>query len=208
MRDFRSLLLAAGIAAPLLYLATVVLGGWLTPDYSHLGLPVSALFAVGAPLAGPVSAAFILYNVLLIAFGLGLWAGGREYPLPLRLAAGMILLNGLFGLVIELFPMDAVGAPVTPTGITHMVLAGLLVLTCTAAMALVLFGWRDRGAFAGGTALLLVLMLAGGALAAMAAAQAWPLVGLFQRITIGSYLVWIAWLALTALRREPAAASA
>lgn len=38
-------LLASGLAAPLLYLFTVVLGGLLTLGYSHLGQDVSELIA-------------------------------------------------------------------------------------------------------------------------------------------------------------------
>lgn len=201
-------LLAAGLAAPLAYLATVIIGGWLTPGYSHLHQPVSALFEAGAPLALPVSTAFVSYNLLLIAFGFGLLAAFRSGALFMRLAAAAIILNGVFGLVIELAPMDPLGADATIAGTLHLVLAGLLVVSCTAAMAFNLRGWTGRRArpLIAVTLVLLVVMLATGALAAMAAAQAWPLLGLYQRFTIGSYLLWVFMVAFAVLREGRALA--
>lgn len=203
MRSIHPILLLSGFTAPLVYVATVVVGGWATPGYSHLTQPVSALFETGAPHAANVSFAFVVYNVLLVAFGLGLMLSARGLRSLQALAAAMVLLNGAFGLLIELAPMDPIGAPVTAAGIVHMVLAGLLVLTCMAAMASLALGWwrgRAHPALAAVTVALLVLMLAGGALAALAATAGWPFLGLFQRLTIGAYLVWlpmVAWVALS-----------
>lgn len=203
--DMRKYLLFAGILAPLVYVATVIIGGASTPGYDHLAQPVSALFEVGAPYATPISAAFVLYNLLLLVFGIALLATTGTRHLAIRLGAILILLNGLFGVAIELAPMDAQGTPVTLPGIIHMVLAGLLVLTCMAAMATMALGWlklKQHPTITKTTIALLPLMLVSGALAASVAAQNWPLMGLYQRLTIGSYLVWI--LALATVRlREP-----
>lgn len=202
----RKHMILAGVAAPILYLAIVVIGGWVTPGYDHLSRPVSALFEVGAPFALPISMAFVLYNLLLLAFGVALLLTAKMRQPAETLAAIMILLNGLFGVLIELAPMDAQGTPVTLPGIVHMVLAGLLVLTCMAAMGSAAWGWhvaRQRPSFRKVTLALLLLMLASGALAAMAAAQNWPLMGLYQRTTIGSYLVWIFALAAISWTSRP-----
>lgn len=190
----------AGQAAPLVYAATVVLGGAITPGYSHLHQPVSALFESGAAFAAPISLAFVAYNLLLIAFGAAIFRTTAQ----IRNAAAMILLNGIFGVVIELTPMDPIGTPATLPGTLHLILAGLLVVTCAAAMALAALSWirtRPHRAFARLTLGLLALMLASGALAATAA-QGWPYLGLIQRITIGSYLVWIFSLATLLKRRR------
>jgi len=192
---------SAGILAPVVYVATVVIGGAMTPGYDHFAQPVSALFETGALHAAPISAAFVLYNVLLLIFGIGLLADRKLNAPMARLGASMILLNGLFGVLIELTPMDAQGTPVTIPGIVHMVLAGFLVLTCMVAMGAMACDWhrrRKHTAFKTVTIALLSLMLASGALAAMAAAQNWPLMGLYQRLTIGSYLIWVAALAAKA----------
>lgn len=201
MPAFRSILLATGFVAPLVYVATVLAGGWATPGYDHVSQPVSALFETGAPHALAVSLAFVGYNILLVAFGLGLHLVWRDADIWRRLTAWAILLNGAFGLLIELAPMDPVGAPATLPGTVHLVLAGLLVVTCMAAMALMVVSWRRRRTHArssGITVGLLILMVGAGALAAGAATAGWPWLGVFQRLTIGSYLVWLPMLAAIA----------
>ena len=140
----RRYMLFAGIAAPIVYVATVLVGGAITPGYDHLSQPVSALFETGAVYATPISAAFVAYNMLLLVFGAGLLVSGRMDRRILQVGAVMILFNGLFGVLIELAPMDAQGTPVTVPGIVHMVLAGLLVLTCIAALGAMAWGWRAR----------------------------------------------------------------
>ena len=72
------------------------------------------------------------------------------------------------------------------------------------AMALMVVSWRRRRTHArssGTTVGLLILMVGAGALAAGAATAGWPWLGVFQRRTIGSYLVWLPMLAAIA-RRE------
>jgi len=191
----------AGFAAPLVYIATVAAGGWATEGYSQLSQPVSALFEAGAPHALPISLGFVTYNVLLVAFGVGLMTNARQSPS--RLAAMAILINGAIGLAIELAPMDPIGASATLAGTIHLLLAGLLVLTCMIAMGLMAIAWwqEDRLRLVAVTVGLLVVMLATGPVAAMAAAQSWPLLGLYQRLAIGSYLVWLPMVAIVELRR-------
>lgn len=203
--NLRRALLLAGVAAPLVYLATVIAGGWATPGYDHLDAPVSALFESGAPHALPISIAFAAYNLLLVAFGIGLGTAFRDRPPALRLAAAMVALNGLLGLVIELTPMDPTGAPATPAGIAHLVIAALLSLGSMAAMAAAALGWRSmpgHGRAAAGTAAMLALVVVSGALAAVAATRGLPLMGLYQRLTIGTYLAWVLAVAAGTLR-EP-----
>jgi len=207
MSSLHRLLLQAGIAAPLVYLATVAVAGWATPGYSHLDQPVSALFEAGAPWALPVSAAFVLYNLLVLAFGAGLWLSFRDHPRALRVAALMVILSGLGGLVIELTPMDPIGDPVTALGMAHLVIAAVILFSTIAAMAFAIAGWRNsseaQGAAIATTAILVVVLIAG-ALAALAAAQGMPLLGLYQRVTIGGYLVWLLALGAALLTERPA----
>lgn len=198
-------LLAAGLAAPALYGATVIIGGFATPGYSHLAQPVSALFETGAPHALSVSLAFIAYNLLLMAFAAGLLRALAAHPAASRLVPAIIALNGLFGLAIELAPMDPVGAPATPAGVVHLVLAGLLVLTTAGAMAAALATRHATpvyAALARMTLVLLVILLVTGAWAAIAANRSLPMLGLAQRLTIGSYLLWLVLLAARFLRKR------
>lgn len=70
MRRWRAYL--AGVAAPLLYVAGVVLGGWTTPGYSQIANTISELTMVGSPNRLLLAAIFILYNLLLTVFALSL----------------------------------------------------------------------------------------------------------------------------------------
>ena len=197
------LLLAAGVAAPLLYAATVIIGAAQHPGYSHLGNAISELIARGQ--GGQLEPWFLLYNLLIILFAAGLdmrvGLSGRWF----RISAAMIGTSGVLGVAMAWFPQDAVGTPMTPTGIGHLVIAALMSVTSMAAVLADMLAWRalDRRRAVFSARCLAVIFLSG-AVAAVEAAQGWPLVGLFERITIGTYLLWIMATALRFLRRRTA----
>jgi hypothetical protein len=65
-------LMLCGILSPILYVMTVALGGFLRPDYSHKSQFISELIVIDAPNKNMLDALFGLYNLLTIAFGVGL----------------------------------------------------------------------------------------------------------------------------------------
>jgi hypothetical protein len=66
------ILLVCGMFAPLLYISTDVLAGTLYAGYSFTSQVVSELFAIGASTSHLVVPLFTTYDVLLIAFELGI----------------------------------------------------------------------------------------------------------------------------------------
>ena len=56
-------LMLGGLLAPVVYAATVILGGSLRPDYSHMAQPVSDLIASGTPNKALLDALFGIYNL-------------------------------------------------------------------------------------------------------------------------------------------------
>jgi hypothetical protein len=188
-----------GVAAPLVYATAVIYGAAARPDYSHIADPISKLIEAGAPNKPAIDGLFILYNCLVIAFAAGLprrfATGGRACKAG-ALALG---LTGCLGLIMTFFPMDAIGTPATGPGITHIVLAGLESLaTMAAVLAFALaFGQAGRRGMAAYSWLTLAATLVPGGIAAWSAASAGPLMGLWERITIGSVLVWILVVAVT-----------
>jgi hypothetical protein len=106
---------ALGLAAPVVYGVTVVLGGVLWPGYSHLRDPISLLESVGAPNAPLMHVLFGAYNVLLLLFGVGWRSGQRLSSRLAKLAAILLSMIGLLGLVMYFFPQDAIGTNVIPT---------------------------------------------------------------------------------------------
>ena len=190
-----------GLASVLVYVGTVMAGAWATPGYSHLAQPISALFAAEAPAAGPVAMAFMAYNILSLLFALGLMAGHR---LPdLRASMFVVALVSLAGLVMNWFPMDAAGAPMSLTGVGHIVLASAQSLGSMLAMGLAAraYGMAAQRGMARTLWALLAGVFVTGILAAVLTGQAHPLAGLMERLTIGQYLLFVLFIAARTIAR-------
>jgi hypothetical membrane protein len=202
--------IAAGLLAPLLYAANVAVFGGLTPGYSHVANAVSELTLPAAPYRRAVDSVFILYNLLLILFSISLRRecaaiGARAAPLSVLL----LFLTGLFGLAMStLFPMDPVGRPATFGGQMHLILAGFLSVSTIFVVYTFAAGLRRQSVWrrlAGYSFLTFAAILGSGVFAAIAAARGSPVLGVWERITIGAFLQWIFFLALIlALARRPA----
>ena len=181
---------AFGVAAPLLYAGAVVLGGALWPQYSHLKDPISLLASAEAPHALMMNVLFAVYDVVLTLFGLTWWFAERKSRRPL--SAVLLSVIGALGLLMFFFRQDAIGSDMTATGLVHIVLAAAMSLLTMAAILL-----RGRTELHGrpGAALysfasLAVVFVTGG-LAAMGIARYWVYGGVFERLTIGTFLLWV-----------------
>jgi Protein of unknown function (DUF998) len=93
----RKAYLVCGILSSLLYVATVALAPMLWERYSSTSQTVSELFAIDAPSWPLVVPLLLTYDVLVIAFGLGVWgAAGRKRAL--RVVGGLLAAYGAVGL--------------------------------------------------------------------------------------------------------------
>src|SRR5512139_233147 len=92
----RKVLLACGIAAPLLYAAMLVLVplGW--PGYSSAAQTVSELSAIDAPTRALWAALGIVWTLLYAAFGIGVWRSARGSR-AMRVAGGAVVAAAAFG---------------------------------------------------------------------------------------------------------------
>ena len=199
--------LPAGIAAPLVYAGVVLLGGALTPGYSHRDDPISALMETGAPARALIDPLFAVYDLLLVAFALGLRRGfartGVDLPATVPVSLALV---GVAGLLTWPLPMDPVGGAASPTGIAHIALAGAqslgtLVAILSAGMALNktrAWPWLSLYCFATAS-----LLLATGMVAGAAAATNGPLAGLWERLTIGAFQQWLVVIAVVGLLSRP-----
>ena len=86
----------AGVVAPPLFTAVVVVQGLLQPDYSHVAMPISALAAW--PYGWMQRLNFWVFGVLMAAAAVGLHRGMRSgprgalaFPLLLTSAVGIVL---------------------------------------------------------------------------------------------------------------------
>ena len=67
----QTILLACGMLSPLLSVATDLLGGMTYEGYSFSAQTISELSAIGSPSKPVVGPLFLTYDVLLMAFGIG-----------------------------------------------------------------------------------------------------------------------------------------
>jgi hypothetical protein len=173
--------------------------------YSYNSQAVSELQAVGAPTRPFVITLFSIYDVLLIAFGLGIWATASRKR-ALRFTGILLIACGIVGRVTSLFfPMNLRGAEATISDTMHVILTGvnvLFILLSVGFGATVNGKWFRR--YSIGTILILVLFgtLAGLDGSRIAAQLPTPWLGIKERINIYGYLLWVLVLAVILLRSE------
>lgn len=188
-------LLICGIASSLLYGAMI----WVIrfTGYSPISQTVSELSAWGVPTRPLWIVLGSLYELLIIAFALGVWASAGERR-SLRIAGGLLLAYGLLGVAWPFAAMHqrevlATGGE-TLADTAHLVLAGVTVVLMFASMA---FGAAAFGGwFRIYSIVTIVILFVFGALTSanasrVAANLPTPWAGLWERINIGVFLVWV-----------------
>jgi hypothetical protein len=183
---------ALGIAAVALYVGATVLGGILDPQYSHVRNAISELTGSEAPNRAVLAPIYIIYNVVLFGFAYALFrasSGGSLF----RVTVVLFAIGGLSGIgQVTFFRMDAVGTAATTAGTMHLVLAGVSSLLTVGTAIIYGFTFRQEATFrrlstySFATALLLVLTAS-----AAVASVGTDVMGLFERITIGVFMLWV-----------------
>src|SRR5215208_5494865 len=103
----RKTLLVCGIVSSLLYLGIDALAALRYGEYhSYVSQAISELGAVGAPTKQLVGPLFTAYGVLLLAFGVGVWASANRKP-ALHLIASLLIGIAVVGWVTP--PMNLRG---------------------------------------------------------------------------------------------------
>jgi hypothetical membrane protein len=179
------LLLAAGMAGPVVFLVTVVLGAEAQPGYSHVTHAVSELTQRGAPNAFWISIGFAVSAVLCGVFGMGVLQHARPGDAALR-RTGWLLLAYAFLAILPgtVFPMDPFGHEMTFPGLMHIVLVAAAAVVLIALLILGGRALRDRQPwFPGYSWASIAAMLAGGLLSAYAGIRGIPMLGAAERLT-------------------------
>jgi hypothetical protein len=198
-------LLASGIVAPLLYIATDLLLALRWAGYSYRDQTISELNAIGAP-TRPLSIALgLVVYALLVAFGVGVWRSAPENR-KLRVVGGALVLFAVKALwAVPFAPMNVRGVARSLTDTLHLVdgaTAGLL-LVVAIVFAAAAFGKRFR--LYSISTILVVLAFAtwtGVDGPRIAENLATPWVGIKERISVYAYQLWLSVLALVLLRKR------
>ena len=206
----RQLLLACGILSSLLYVATDMLGGLRYDGYSFTSHTISELAAIGAPSKELVDPLFLAYDLLALAFGVGLVREGLGRSRPLRITGSLLIGYGAIGFAAftvadPLFRIHQRGVGSIATDAPHIVLTGVLVVVLLLAVGFGAFalGRRFR-IYSFGT---LVTLVVSSALtvpyaARLAAGEPTPGFGIVERVDVYSALLWLAVLSVALLRRS------
>jgi protein-S-isoprenylcysteine O-methyltransferase Ste14 len=207
-QSLRRILLLCGIAAALFYGAMNAFVPLLWSDYSSTSQTVSELSAIGAPTRPIWVALGLVYSVLYAAFGAGVWSAGDRNR-PLRVSAALMITTAVLGLVwppMHLRPVLAAGGG-TLTDTLHIVWTSAWGLLSMTAMGFGAAGLGRRFRFF--TVACLLLLLALGGLTSLDAPRITldlptPWIGVWERLNIACYYVWLVVFAIALLRVDRA----
>lgn len=204
----RKRLLLCGLISSLLYGAMNVVIPFWWDSYSSFSQTISELSAIDAPTRSLWLPLGVIYTLLVAAFGVGVWESGQQNR-PLRVLGGLLVAGGALGLgwlpMHQRAVLAAGGATLSDT--MHIVWSGVTV-------ALMLFE-IGLGAAALGrrfrvySMATLVILAVFGILTfqqapRVAADLPTPWLGVWERINVLGYMLWVAVLSLQLLRARAA----
>jgi Protein of unknown function (DUF998) len=204
----KKVLLICGILSSVLYAAINIFVPMYWESYRSVSQTVSELSAIGAPTRSPWVWLSTPYTLLVTAFAWGvLKSAGTNRPL--RIAGGLMLVYGALGVIWPFAPMHlretlaAGGGTFSDT--LHLILGAVTEILYLLALgfAATAFGRKFR-IYSIAT---FVILLFFGVLTfldapGIAKNQPTPRIGVWERINIGVFLLWVVVLTFVLLREE------
>ncbi|HVZ95936.1 MAG TPA: DUF998 domain-containing protein [Chitinophagaceae bacterium] len=206
----KRILLFSGILSSVLYISMNIFIPMLYAGYNSASQTVSELSAVGTPARALWIAFGVAYALLIIAFGWGMKQSAGHNK-NLRAAGNLLLLYGMVSLFWPFAPMHqrevlAAGGK-TMSDTMHLILAAVTVILMVAAIG---FGAASLGKrFRIYSIITILMLLVFGILTAkdaplVQANQPTPYAGIWERINIGVFMLWIIVLALILMKKGKA----
>jgi Protein of unknown function (DUF998) len=200
----RKALLVCGILSSLLYIVMNILVPMQWAAYSLASQTVSELSAIGAPTRPLWIPLGIAYTLLVVAFGLGVWkSAARSWYL--QVLGALLVISGIVGLgwppMHQREVLASGGGTLTDT--LHLVWAGVTTLFF---MLEIGFGAAAFGKlFRVYSIVTMGILVAFGILTGLDAPGVstnlpTPWIGVWERINIGVFMVWVIVLAIALLR--------
>jgi hypothetical protein len=202
----RKLFLTCGLLAALLYVGSDIIAAVSWEDYGYTAQSVSELRAIGAPPRVFLMPTLLIYSLLEIAFGFGVWRVASSKGLSkrsLRIAGGLLIGLGILelsGPFIQLNLGEDVGSVANTIHLIATVMTVLLLLL------VVWFGATADGRWFRfySYATILMFIVTGVwtfmELPRIAANLPTPWMGVKERVGIYGYMLWLAVLTLVLLR--------
>jgi len=199
-------LLICGILSTLLYVVATILGAIRWEEYDSFSQSVSELIAINAPSASLVIPLFLIYSLLVFAFGIGVWLSS-ENRRAIHIVAILIIAKEVLGVIATLFaPMHLRGTETSLSDTWHIILTGIGVLLCM--FPAIIFGAKAFGkGFLIFSIATIPIFLFFGTLAGMDGSKMaenlpTPYLGIWERINIFTYFIWVIVLAVNLLRQN------
>jgi hypothetical protein len=196
------ILLVCGVLAPVFYVvANDVVAASRYPGYDRIARPVSELSATYAPSRPVLVPLGVIFELLMIAFWIGVW---RAAPANRALRITAVIMLGFAALGLLAFPFPMVADEVWGANTIHTIIWGvitpLLMLAGIGASAAA-FGRAFRlYAILTLVALAAFTVLAGIQAAQVTAGESVRWFGITERALIAPWLLWVAVLAIALLR--------
>ena len=196
----RELLYYAGYGAGIFYLLGDFIGGTITPDYSYITNAVSELIQSGAEDRVFLSSFLVLHAVMIILFAIGIII---QYSYK---QSKSIFIGGILLLVVginhvmssSLFPMDPIGTESTLTGVMHLILLGVSVISTFILIPLLGIGLKrsyNGKYFYIFTFVCFAIILFTGFITPVVLASGFEVMGLTERIVAYTFYIWMVGLA-------------
>jgi hypothetical protein len=200
----RELLFICGIIAPFFFFGIDMLAGSLWTGYNFVSQSLSDLSAVGAPTRPLVMVLQLVFDMLMIAFGIGVWKKGGHNR-ALRVSGAAIIGNAAISSIVRAFVPWYLGKPASePANTLNTVIMFFGMVAFLLAMisgGAAFHDWFRAYSFGTLLAYLGLCLLSLIVLSAIPAMQGTPTIGIQERTMVYGFLVWIALLALTFLRK-------
>ena len=201
-------LLICGILSSLLYLAVNIIVPLDAPGYDPITQTISELSAIDAPSRTLWSILCAPYTPLLLAFGIGLLRSAGDNK-GLRIAAFAVLTFGALGLIWPFAPMHTREALAAGNGdLRDTVHIALGIVSALSMFTAVIAASRSLGkSFFLYSVATIAILIVFGALMGKESPNIpingpTPFLGLWQRIELGAFNVWVVVIACLLLVRE------
>lgn len=205
----RKLLLSCGIISMLWYVFMNIIVPAQYPGYSSASQTVSELSAIDAPSRQFWFMLGIIYSLLFLAYGCGLWLSAKDTR-KMRVVAVIIMVDaaiGFFWPPMHRREVIAAGGGTT-TDILHLVWA---FIHLTLMLGMIGFGAAIFGkTFRFFSAVIVLIFFIFGILTTkdsfdMQANLPTPYLGVWERINIGAYMLWVIVFTILIIKRRPRA---
>jgi hypothetical membrane protein len=197
-------LLICGILLPIIYVGVDAISAMLYKGYSYTDQAISELSAIGAPTSWIWVILNFVHNPLLIAFGAGvLMSAGQKRML--RITGILLIVAGVAGFSWLFFPINTRENIGSATNTGHLVVSAITVFLMTLYIS---FGSGAKGkGFRLYSILTVIVMLffgfwTGTYVPRVAAQLPTPWMGIIERVSVFSPIIWVGVLGFILLRDQ------